>query len=297
MLESGLFIWFYDNHVYGGTMAEKTVLLDLDGTIIGNDYQLTVPEQVFAEAIARAQSKNLKVGLSSDSGSETLKAFAKRLGMNGPIVAEKGAVIAFPEESFRVHAETAQFTLILEAFVLQLVKESLAKKLLLVLGDVNGMSRSMMTPVWADSSSPLAVLVNTLRCASLSFFARANRTGWVMDGGALDYVFEVAMGTGHRIAPKWWSRIVIDKNPDYGICIIHHPDTDKRNALSALRERGYDGPLYMVGNSRFDWLGEGVTHYAVANATADFKEMCTSHVSSKPLTVGVIEILDRIADE
>lgn len=276
-------------------MPEKLVLLDVDNTLIDTNYRLNVSDAVFREAVQRAQGRGVAVGLSSDSGPGTLAALAKRFGLDGPIVAEKGAMVRIGAQTTRLNPETMVFAEIRERLVAHLVSEALKNRLLLALGDVNWLSQSIMEQPQTDSIAPAIVLVNTLRSASLSFYVRSNsETGWVIDRDALNSVFLAADTIGGCLAPAWWRDAVIDKNPDYGICIIHHPTTEKKNALPFLRNGHPECAIYMIGNSMSDWMGEGVTHCAVGNADAAFKEECGELVSALSLTEGVISLLEHI---
>ncbi|MEO8637803.1 MAG: hypothetical protein ABI430_02795 [Candidatus Taylorbacteria bacterium] len=276
-------------------MRKKLVLLDVDSTIFDRDYQLTVPETDFKKAIQYGQERGLSIGLSSDSGLATLSLIAKLYGLQGPIVAEKGGLVKILDSEIRVNDETEKFMRIRELMISGLASDSLTGSLLLIIGDVNRLSRSMLAIERAECYSKSAILINGLRNASLSFFVFANTGGkWVMDKMALDAVLSSVHKIGSRLAPKWWQEAVIDNNPDYGICIVHHPKTEKRNALPLLRKHSENARIYMVGDSISDLLNDpSVTHCAVKNASNEFKKQC-SMIATKTMTQGVMEILDQI---
>ena len=71
----------------------KLVLLDLDNTLVDADYRLTVPEKEFHAVVQELTRKDVRVGLCSDSAVITLRQWADRLKLTGPIVAERGAVL------------------------------------------------------------------------------------------------------------------------------------------------------------------------------------------------------------
>ena len=54
-----------------------------------------------------------------------------------------------------------------------------------------------------------------------------------------------------------------------------------------------DSRIVMIGNALVDYCGKGVTHAAVGNADADYKERA-DYVSVGYYTTGVVDILERV---
>src|SRR5437588_3343222 len=72
----------------------KIILLDLDGTLIDKEYRLTVSDEYIKATIKSIQDKNVLVGINSDTPLLPLRSWAHHLGMRGPLIAEKGQVLA-----------------------------------------------------------------------------------------------------------------------------------------------------------------------------------------------------------
>jgi hypothetical protein len=72
-------------------VSKRLALFDLDGTLINESYQVT--DDGIYQAIQQAQDAGWRVGLSSDTPYEPLAAWRDKFGMNGPIIAENGAVV------------------------------------------------------------------------------------------------------------------------------------------------------------------------------------------------------------
>ena len=82
--------------------------------------------------------------------------------------------------------------------------------------------------------------------------------------------------------------------PAHGAFFVHAREATKQRGVNCLRRYSpNDARVIMVGNTIADYCGEGVTHAAVGNADADFKERAV-YVSSAAFTSGVIDILERI---
>lgn len=277
------------------------ILCDKDETLVDTKYQLTVPSADFTDAIRRAEAKGAIVGLNSDSGFPTLEQRANQIGIPGPIIAERGALVQ-PTRGAPLTPlipETLRFLELRDRFLDALTFGQRTRQYWVVLGDVNELAKALPPIPPRVLPAPVAVLVNGVRTCSLAFYVR-KRVGdaWVKDGTALDDVIAILEEAGPHCEPLWSARDTLDRNPTYGICIVHHKDTQKSRAVDWILAQAGDRPVYMIGNSKSDDLKDSrVIQCAVGNASPEYKARCLeTHglIAEQPLTAGVIELLERI---
>ncbi|MFA5745070.1 MAG: HAD hydrolase family protein [Candidatus Paceibacterota bacterium] len=277
-------------------MLKKLVLIDLDKTLVDQNYQITISIEKLHETIRRARSHGLIVGLCSDSSATTLSRIALEYGIEGPIIAERGAMIKIGEEEIRVIPDTVVFPDIRTSFINNYL-ELMVDDILLVVGDVNQLSREFLSPTFSvrNTTAKTAVLINGSRKASLSFYVLANHNGrWKNDSAMLDEVSSQFITLGSKLAGAWWKDAFIEKNNDYGIGIIHHPNSEKTIALPILQDKFKIDEIWMIGDSMSDLLKQPrIQHAAVANAIPEFKSHCQL-VSSQTFTAGVVELLEKL---
>ena len=75
-------------------MNGPLILLDVDETLVDVNYKLTCPDREWHVALRRAEKRGAIIGLNSDSAYDTLQKRAAAYGIQGPIVAERGALVA-----------------------------------------------------------------------------------------------------------------------------------------------------------------------------------------------------------
>ena len=271
----------------------KLVLLDLDNTLINSNYKLTVPEVKFRTVIQELARKDVQVGLCSDSATITLRQWADRLGLTGPIVAERGAVVWNPAEQIEnilEISETAWFRSFRELFVHNVMRNF--QNATIMIGDATkfvkdrNVSAALISQVFA---------INGFRIASFSFFAcnsNSDRSALEPDQKLLEQASALATEMLKEYDKKkedlFW-----DENSKYGILIVHARSTEKWRGVSNLINRLMTTQVVMVGDGMSDYLGlPNVIQHAVGNADPRYKEKCV-FVSKCPLTEGVVECLEQ----
>lgn len=283
-------------------MNGPLILLDVDETLVDTNYELTVPHDVLTAAIRAAETRGAIVGLNSDSGFSTLERRANQAGIAGPIIAERGALVQ-PERSAPLTPlipEALRFLELRDRFLDALTLGGRSSQYLVVLGDVNELSKALPPIPPRVLPASVAVLVNGVRTCSLAFYVRTRRNcEWVKDAEALTGVFKILAEAGGHVSELWSVREQPeDVNAKYGICIIHHKDTQKSRAVDWVLSRAGDRPVYMIGNSTSDDLKDArVIQAAVGNASPEYKARCRDSggfITEQSLTAGVIELLDRI---
>lgn len=262
---------------------DPLALFDIDGTLIDKNYEVT--DNTVYEKIQEAQDAGWTIGLSSDTPYEAMKLWRQRFGANGPIIAEKGALVEHSEGLLYDKHEVAAF---LQA------RERILKSL-----EQDGARLWKGNPVEAIKDNlrygdpgDVVVLVNTLRQCGLSFFVRSvNAEGELEINNALT---ERIVANARPFYPDY-ADLEEDMNHDYGILIASREANTKRagskKLLGALGVQNFA----MVGNSITDFVGHDIAvHYAVGDATPAYKEKA-DYVATTPLTAGAVEILSGLA--
>jgi len=271
----------------------KLVLLDLDNTLIDADYCLTVPENEFRTVVQELANKGVHVGLCSDSAVITLRQWADRLGLTGPIVAERGAVVWDSErqiENILDVSETAWFRDLRDSFLKTVIRNFPSATIMI--GDA---TRFVKDQRMSPALTKHVFAVNGFRVASFSFFACRPKDDQSMlepDPELLErasaLTAEIVDMHGKRKEDLFW-----DENSRYGILIVHARTTEKWRGISTMIDRLSPEQTVMVGDGMSDFLDlPHVAQYAVGNADPRYKEKAT-FVAERPLTEGVIECLRR----
>jgi hydroxymethylpyrimidine pyrophosphatase-like HAD family hydrolase len=259
---------------------EKIALFDIDGTILNEVYEITTRD--FSVAVERAKEAGWILGLSSDTPLEGMCEFRDEFRMDGPLIAEKGALFEVGGEAF-YDKELSQSCVDARAEILEHFSSS---GFTVWLGDPVSLLRNGGK---IGKSGDLAVMVSEYRKCSLGMFARyIDSEGQLrVDNSLTEHVVEEA----RPLYPKIHN-INEDVNHDYGLLIVADGTVDKRRGTLLLqRSRN----LGTIGNSLPDYLGVDVAvHYAVGNATSGFKDVA-DYVSESSFSSGVADILHGLA--
>lgn len=278
-------------------MNTPLILVDVDETLIDANYNLTCSASEWKKSVRLAETRGVAIGLNSDSAYEMLQRRARAYGMNGPIVAERGALVGKNPEARALctNADARDFQKLRRAFAQTLMTGARLSKYLTIIGHVNEISGWKTAPSRNSCFNDTAVLVNGFRYCSLSFYVRKRRGGhWIKDAEALDEVIGIVDSLARKRFSVLWNTKDTDRNPDFGICIFHHQDTKKSLACDPIIELFGERDIYMIGDSMSDYMDDNrIRHCAVANASKEFKERCAS-VANQSRTRGVIELIGQI---
>jgi len=264
----------------------KLMLVDLDKTLIDSNYQIT--NQGIFDEITRVQSLGWQIGLSSDTPLESLKVWRGRFGMNGPILAERGAVIWSPgKPEIVINPEAEQFFTSLR---LALIQQLAFNRINFFHGDVTQFIRNK--PVLNEMVDPRLILIQAYRRCSLNFYGKK-----ILPDGALDIDNNLTKQTvelTNRLMETPPFEVEEDYNPDYGICIFSPKQMTKRLGTIRLLTDLDLKKVGIIGDSTTDIVGIDIAfHYAVGNAKPEFKNNSV-FVAQNSYTSGVIEILKLI---
>jgi hydroxymethylpyrimidine pyrophosphatase-like HAD family hydrolase len=259
----------------------RLALFDIDKTLIGVD--LVINDEGIFDAFAEAQAQGWTVGLSSDTPYDRIRSKRDYFGVNGPIIAERGAIVEW-DGSTIYDSETAQ------AFgeTRDRVEAKLAERGFRV---VSSYPTELDTPDDRPIEDGEAIaFVNPLRMCSVGLWARRSRDDrLVIDDNLTSEMADLVRPDMPDMDLFW------DLNHEYGILIAAPASMNKRVGTQHFKQlAGIGGRVAMVGDSMSDFLGDDVAvHYAVGNASPDFKARA-NYVAEGTITKGSIEILGKL---
>lgn len=263
------------------------VLMDLDETLISESCQLTVPDKEITAAIQGLIQQDWLIGLNSDTPLVPLKHWwFDRLNMNGPIIAELGAVVRLPDGQEIVLSSTGP--VFAEAKKQVIASLSSDSDITVLIGDA---TEFVYTTKEFHSCAPVLVALNNFRQCSLSFFVRRieEESRLLQDWEFLHSVVDrVKYCLPQSQTFKWHF------GETYCNFIINDGDCDKTKATKAILARKHFNRVVMLGNEEMDFIKDlRVETMAVANASDGLKERA-SYVAQESYTKGVIEILNHL---
>jgi haloacid dehalogenase-like hydrolase len=261
---------------------EKLALFDLDGTLINDTYQPTDP--AIGEAVQAAQEADWAIGLNSDTPYEALCTWRTRFAMNGPIIAEKGAVV---EGTDGLIFDECDAVAVLAARE-RVADYAYTKGIDLWQGNATEALRNGLTH---DQPGRTLILLNNLSRCSLRFFVRI-----VQEDGRLsidDARTQQVIADCRPLLPAF-DELSEDNNPAFGLFIASRAGITKRHGTQVLLRATGIGRCVMVGNAMSDYLGSDIAdHYAVSNADLEYQNVATT--LPEPVTKGCIAMLWQLA--
>lgn len=261
----------------------KLAFVDIDDTLRDKHGRINDPR--INDSIRRAQAANWVIGICSDTPMQRVAERRDQFGMNGPLVAERGAVIS---RGGKLHFEPVT------AGYFQNIRDDITQDL-----STKGLRVTIMYPQDFESSGELPgkrgepiIFVNPFRICSVGLWARR------FNGrGRLDTDDKLTRQLAALIRPHLPQKdLFYDVNYDYGVVVGSPLRPNKSDGLYRAKSlcgiKVRTGTAAMIGNCMYD-LTENNLHYAVGNADPDFKQ-AADYVASANLTKGVVEILDKL---
>lgn len=276
-------------------MTKRVILCDLDGTLIDERYKLTAPLPALVDLLKRKQAEDVLVGLNSDTPILSLRGWARKLGMQGPLLGEKGQLLWLsPESSPQIYGKRPDLFRSLKERVLVRAHEEFADAFVAV-GDV---TQFIIHHGGVYGNDRYAVLINGYRQCSFSAYALKSNEGGLSTDAAFfkrfcDLVFST-IGDDLELLDE------PDRNSANGILILHEKGASKNLAVERLMDQvSQDTEITMIGDSDNDIISVArkVKLCAVSNASPLLKQKALETggmVSSKPLTEGVLDIISRL---
>lgn len=261
---------------------EKLVLFDIDGTLVDAHYE-TTDDRIFA-SIKMAKEEGWVLGLSSDTPHKSLVDWGKYFGIDGPIIAEKGALVDVRGEKITIAESPHNFIEMRE----QIVSSFQEKGIVVWQGNPVNFLKNKET---IGQPGDLVVLINSLREQSLGCFFRT-----VAQNGELSIDIDVTENLAAQIRSFYPEGNVFqeDLNHSHGLIIVSHKDIDKRTGSLELQKIMQIGKFAMIGNSLADYIGDDIAiHLSVADGTPEYRNIA-SFVSASPITSGAVEALEAL---
>jgi hydroxymethylpyrimidine pyrophosphatase-like HAD family hydrolase len=255
----------------------NVVLFDLDGTLIDHNYVITDTD-IF-DAIQQARDAGWLVGLSSDTSYETLRKWYEQFGMNGPIIAEKGAHVVV-DHSVPHNEFSPVFRSLTEQIKQQFTEQDLA------VWTCDPVSHLQSGEVFGQPGENV-VLMNGFRRFSSSFFVRhIGLDGkYAINNELINWTVELARAQ--------YGQNLFDEDVNYrnGLLITSEKGMNKRRGTLVLRNLMNIDNLVMIGNSAADYVGADIaTHLAVGDADDNYKERAL-YIATHPITGGAAQAL------
>jgi hydroxymethylpyrimidine pyrophosphatase-like HAD family hydrolase len=267
--------------------SDKVLLVDLDKTLIDTSYSVTDPG-IYQE-ISRVKSLGWRIGLTSDTPLESLLSWSERFGMNGPVIAERGSIIWEGGKTEMLFPESKAYFAELKT---RLIKGLVADRVQFFHGDIVKFLNN--NPRLKNVIDPLIVLVNAYRLCSISTSVREiDEEGKLNTNLGLLEQLKVRLKNASDGVPRNFE-IYEDFNPEYGSIILSPEQVNKRSAAQIWMKKNGLVQIGIIGDSPTDILGSDIAiHYAVGNATDDYKE-AAAYTSSQLITSGVVDILNQL---
>jgi hydroxymethylpyrimidine pyrophosphatase-like HAD family hydrolase len=270
--------------------VERLILFDLDKTLINENYKYTPNDNphIIKQAIQKKVQVGWLVGLNSDTPVRRLQTRWEELGMNGPIIAENGAVIWLPDEG-EVFVSKARdlFAKLREEVIAALAR---LEDCCVFIGD--GLMFAEKATGIAGGKAVAAV--DRYRQCGLGVFIRKVVNGRPEKDSK---TAECVARHIYRLIPNHPLIPPPDPNSISKYCFFHvnARDVNKAIGLEEVRKRlPHLGRMVMVGDSMSDFMDvPGVEHWAVGNADPTFKEKA-SGIAQAEYTEGCIEILQNL---
>lgn len=269
----------------------KVIFFDWDNTIVREDY---LPDSVeFTSLIKSRQDDGWLIGLNSDTPLRRLANWQKPLGMNGPIIAENGAVVWWPDTKPLITSKAESIFTELRQDILDILTR--VPNLSLFVGDSTEFIKSVKRLSCADR---LLVVFDAYRLCSLGLFVRQ-----LTDDGSLMKTAEATEEISQLLDPHLPNTPLITSiDPSglpYGYLCIGAADVNKSVGIKALLAAYPEiSDVIMVGDSMRDYISLSleyprIQNFAVGNACEELKQLA-DYVAKKQFAEGCSEILSYI---
>jgi hydroxymethylpyrimidine pyrophosphatase-like HAD family hydrolase len=265
------------------------ILLDVDKTLVDEEYELT--DDRVPAAVAAAFARGHLVGLSSDTPFLRLRELATRLGMKGPIIAERGAILA-ADGCFPVPTGSAP-SWFFQNLRLRVLQRLMNEGMDVIACDPAEIRRTRRYRT--DGEERRVVLVNALRTYSLMVSTfRIRGDTYVADAEAVDALVQMIHDELRRCSSV--PKLDWDVNCAQSLVIVHSDATRKAFGMECVRlAHPYAGNYIVIGDGANDFTGlSWVDHWAVGNASDTYKSQCT-RVASAAYAAGVVELLSTLS--
>lgn len=270
----------------------KLVLMSFEETLVDKEHNLNILPSDLIKMFKRFQRAGLILGFNSDTPLQTMLNMAETLGMNGPLIAERGAIV--------MHGLKTQYTAPAKQLIqMTAIRHRFERALTAIFNDRVLLADSLDDPKLLTKQYEFAVITDHYRVRSLHFRVLERQADcklvptlkWLDETIALiKFILQNTLPPEIRFGD-----MEIEININNGSCAIHHCDTQNTCGVSWLLDQYKIDKMYMIGGQPADWIkgDKRVTHYAVQNAAIRYKTRCEL-ISGKSHTQGVVALLQKI---
>lgn len=268
--------------------SKGLILLDWDKTVVDEHVQINDPD--FSKAIQAKKEQGWQIGLNSDTPLRRLKAWHTQYDMDGPIIAERGAVIWWPNGPELVVDQplAKRFSKFRTKLILRLIQ---LDNHTLVFGDNTEFIKSVEHIVSNDS---VLVALDAYRRCSIGLFVRnIVEPRLVSDAATTESIHQLLQS----IIPSDSKTYKIEPNHAYGYIRVNAVRIMKSTGMHYLLENWPQAPapdrIFMIGDSLEDNLGISEIHQlAVCNADEAYLKRA-EHQASQSYAKGCVELLTQ----
>jgi len=264
-------------------MKKVLVLLDIDGTILNEKYEIT--SKNIYDIISKCKERGVIFGFNSNRAIEDMIPLYKELGLNGFIIGENGAFVKFDKEEEIITKMGEDINLLRELLPGYLTKEIKNSKY--VLEDTVAFLKN---PKIEENSPSILMLSNKFRRYSFSIHMKKLVNGRLEKD--LDLTNQGSKIISKLITEKNLSLKVSTSNT-FGNILINPSDCNKGSTLKKIIfEKFKDYTTIMIGDDLQDKMVMSVVDffYAVGNADEEVKRNA-DYIAQSNFTQGVEEIL------
>src|SRR6266566_1763497 len=231
------------------------ILLDWDSTIVDDDGQIN--DLSLEELITAKIAQGWYLGLNSDTPLHRLRRWWNILHMNGPIIAEKGAMVWWPSGQDLILSQTSSiFSVFRKEIILTLAQQ---EGIAIFFGDNTHFIQSVNQILCEDA---ILVAIDAYRICSLGIFVRQIHEGkLICDLSTAERMVELLrpLSPSHPLVSQ------IDLNHHHCFLSVNALDTDKSTGVRVLLEQWSQfDDVIMIGDSMTDYLNiPDIRHWAV----------------------------------
>jgi hydroxymethylpyrimidine pyrophosphatase-like HAD family hydrolase len=261
------------------------ILLDWDETLV--DKEIKINDARLNEVLRTRMEEGWVIGLNSDTPFRRLHNWWQSLGLNGPIVAERGAVVWWPGSPPCVISESRALFAGIRHEITDAIMDS--EDYALFYGDSTEFIRSVNHIRIADK---ILVSFDAYRLCSVGMFVRVIVDGEpTKDKAALERIERLVTDIvpHHPLV----SPVLVEREVSY--IWLNCTDVDKtKGVIALLKHSETPGRIIMIGNSMNDYIDlPEVDHFAVGNAEQAFKKLALL-VASDEYAKGCVELLGAL---
>jgi hydroxymethylpyrimidine pyrophosphatase-like HAD family hydrolase len=279
------------------------ILIDWDRTIVDDKNKINSDQ--FIKSIEEKINQGWEIGLNSDTPLKRLYGWWKALNMNGPIVAERGAVVWWPgdpnvnEKGHKV-SNTSNLFLKFRQEIIAILTQM--EKCALFFGDSTEFIKSVSQITNRDealgiiTNDTALVALDAYRESSVGMFVRRISEGKLICD--LAFAEEILDVLKSKFSDYLLTLLIDFYRPECFIG-ISSPDDNKLKGMQFLLKHWKEPPeVIMIGDSMPDYLNLPpnffkVRHGAVGNAEPEFRELADLKATKK-YAEGCVELLSQI---